>query len=160
MKGDQIGRIFAFLAIVCHGQLLKITEVARFYGPLFTRQKFCFNFETKMGWNIRVLFSPTHLVTLLPAYVHIKAYRDLSDIYKSGGHTCNRLGLSNQIRNFSNSLISCMTDPTVDAKQNKIFFRINRPKVLLGVNFLGFPIRPFGKLVNRIRINTWSKKKY
>jgi hypothetical protein len=58
MQGDQIGRIFAYWAIVFFGQ---------FYEKYSSSQKVkvIYKFRQKMGWaKLWAIFSQTHLVTL------------------------------------------------------------------------------------------------
>jgi hypothetical protein len=47
-QGDQIGRIFAFWAVVILGSFLKITEVAQIFGYfLYDTYKLCIRFDKK-----------------------------------------------------------------------------------------------------------------
>jgi hypothetical protein len=48
---DQIGRIFAYWAIVFFGPAnLKIPNFAKIFGPLIQRKKVFINFFKKMDW--------------------------------------------------------------------------------------------------------------
>jgi hypothetical protein len=56
-QGDQIWRIFAYLAIVFFGQFLEKYCSGRYFLLLFSQKK--------SGWaTLRAIFPPTHLVTL------------------------------------------------------------------------------------------------
>jgi hypothetical protein len=68
-QGVQIGRILAYILGDCFllVLLVKITEVAKIIGILFPRYQICGNFHKEMDW---ATFSKTHLVTLLPKFLH------------------------------------------------------------------------------------------
>jgi hypothetical protein len=65
MQGDQIGRIFACLALAYFGHFLKITEVTKLFCPLLHGKIYVFILTKK--WDRATFwatFTQTHLVTL------------------------------------------------------------------------------------------------
>jgi hypothetical protein len=56
------------------GSFWKITEVAKIFGCLFSTEKLCINFDTKMRWVLFwVILSQTYLVALLALAQNFKA---------------------------------------------------------------------------------------
>jgi hypothetical protein len=65
-QGDQIGRFFAYLAIVYNGQFCENYKSWPNFGATFFYCKSYALVVTKMG--LAAFFSQTHLVTLLVVY--------------------------------------------------------------------------------------------
>jgi hypothetical protein len=66
-QGDQIGRIFAYWAIVKFKLFyVKYKSSSNFGRTFFHRKKCCIYFDKKTGWaTFWAIFSQTHLVNLV-----------------------------------------------------------------------------------------------